>query len=91
MKCLSKTEIETLTPLVHLNGDSKTTLMDNWSAFEDAIQKAIDLAPEVHGRNYYPKSDDQGQEAQWLRDKLRSLLIDVQSAACQVIVAIDNQ
>jgi hypothetical protein len=58
-----KQAIEKLTPIVHFNGDSKQTLLDQWKKFHEALESALEAVPETHGRNYYVKGDDSGLKA----------------------------
>jgi hypothetical protein len=90
-KYLTEKQIETITPLVHMNGDSKETLETMWERFERAIQDAIDAAPEIHGRNYYPKDNDHGAKARHYLRKMLCQLDSVRRSAFVVREAIDEQ
>ena len=77
---------EACTPVIHMNGDDKSTILCEWDDFYDHIQKVIEVIPRrsFHGRNHYPKGQ-LGQD--WSRlalmeiemslSKLRSVAEDV--------------
>jgi len=78
-----------LVPLVHLNGDSKQTLVDSWTKFMLDIAK-IEM-PEVHGRNYYPKGDDAPAEAIDARMELKKALTQIHDVAMTVAIQTAKQ
>lgn len=62
-----------ITPIIHLNGDRRETLMENlesaYRAVDDAMDKLRECAP--NGRNYYPNPGRmQLAEAQHLERQL---------------------
>jgi len=72
---------ETLTPIVHMNGDAAETLEKNWHDFARQMRE-IKL-PEVHGRNYYVK--EEGIEpSRKAMDEIALLLNEVSEIAIQV-------
>ena len=69
----------TLTPTVHLNGDSKKTLLQNWASFR--AQLADLPVPEVHARNYYVQGDDAPMDALKASRELQEMLATVHKVA----------
>lgn len=47
-------------PFVHMNGDDKQTLINEWQEFYSAIDSAIQKIPShsFHGRNHYPRGEE---------------------------------
>ena len=77
---------EACTPVIHMNGDDKSTILCEWDDFYDHIQKVIEVIPRssFHGRNHYVKGE-LGQdfsrlalmEIEMSLSKLRSVAEDV--------------
>lgn len=53
-----------IAPIVHLNGDTQDTLLENHCEAMQAIRDAISKLPECNPRNYYPISAAHCEAAQ---------------------------
>jgi hypothetical protein len=75
----SKTDKPPIVPHVHLNGDSRQTLLDDFAAATSALRKAIDVVQKTapNGRNFYNHPEGEGAMARATHehlDRLRRLL-----------------
>lgn len=78
-------------PLVHLNGSSKASLKEEYSAAHQALRDAIEALPQPHDRDYYVYGDGSGQRA---RDAVRAMSRDLErmlEAVGDVFLAVDRQ
>ena len=83
---------EIITPIIHMNGDRKETLLANLEAAYDAVQSAIDALRQCspNGRNYYPELGRlQKAEAQHL-ERMKHLYAVRESLEAEAI-AIDEE
>ena len=80
----------TIAPYVHMNGNSKDSLVDEWTNFARRITQAIDEAPydSFHGRNQYPKSEADQATANGVRDLMRAQLTKMHNLAEEVALTI---
>ena len=63
-------------PFVHMNGDDKETLGNEWQEFYSAIDSAIQKIPShsFHGRNHYPKGEDRHLMAREALSEIQGVL-----------------
>ena len=79
-----------IAPYVHMNGNSKDSLVDEWMDFATAINAARDSLPydSFHGRNQYPKSEADQATANGVRDLMRAQLTKMHNLAEEVALTI---
>lgn len=77
---------EAVSPVVHLNGNSRESLIEEWDNFAAAIENAFDVFPNqsFHGRNHYPKVHGEDQAAKAKRELL-TCLFDLKNLSEQII------
>lgn len=82
-------------PVVHLNGTSKTALLDNlnevWVAVDEAMKKLCQAAP--NGRDYYPRGADHPmsyEAARTQHDRRMAILRDLKTNICEEMDAIED-
>lgn len=66
-------------PVVHLNGTSRNTLLEGYSAASDAIYDAMQKVRKIefNGRDYYPKGPSSFERA---RDQFHAALKKLEEA-----------
>ena len=89
-------DIEACAPAVHSNGNSKESLVEEWYAFHEALQEAIDLIPSesFNRRNHYLKANcvraSQEGNPEHFRRHLTSTLLQLRSYADHMGEHIDT-
>jgi len=84
-------------PTIHLNGTSADTLLDEYWAALDALQKAIEVLQDAapNARDYYPQGDgafhEAAREHKARLAALHGVLAEVRDLANHVQEQIDNQ
>jgi len=80
-------------PTIHLNGDSAETLMREYRAAYEAIDKAIDAlaATTCNGRNYYTQGGSAFYRARDERQAALDKLRDAQAYCGEICMGIEEQ
>jgi hypothetical protein len=80
------------TPTVHLNGNTASSLEDEWATFRRALQVAIEAVPveSFHGRNHYVKPDGLGDSTR-ARQEIQTRLLGLLDVADDVREGIADQ
>jgi len=70
-------------PFVHMNGDDKQTLINEWQDFYSAIDGAIQKIPShsFHGRNHYPKGEEKHLMAREALSEIQGVLGTIRMCA----------
>jgi len=75
-------------PVVHLNGDTETTLIDNlqgvYEALENVLVKMRSASP--NARNYYPHSNDDAMERAVKQHRSMAIQIAVMQKSVESIM-----
>ena len=79
-----------IVPTIHLNGDSRETLLDQCRKALVAIRDAITACREMHpnGRNYYPQGPDAIGKAMSEHEERLSKIFDVRDDLERMMEAI---
>ena len=85
-----RTNIEDLTPVVHLNGTGGKDLLKGWSELQEALQKVVEAADrlEFNARDYYPRGDHAWPAARDTFQKCRESLKHFEEISGEVAAAI---
>lgn len=79
-------------PTIHLNGDSKETLLANYEKAGQAIAAAFDALGETrpNGRNFYPQGDGVLNEATMEHERRMTKLREIYSELAGILIAISD-
>jgi hypothetical protein len=83
----------TTIPTLHLNGTDATTLLDEYAAANDALDKAIEAFDNTtcNGRDFYPQGPGAYDQARAERTEALNKLCEAQSYIGQVLMGICDQ
>ena len=74
-----------LTPVAHLNGNSKDSMLSEWVEFEIALREAPWPFESLHMRNHYVKSEEDQIEFEKAKLSLITKLNDLRNEAKVVV------
>ena len=80
----TKTKALTITPIVHLNGDSRETLGTQWRDFHQALRETLAKIPECHARNYYPLGEEKMETAREVQREISATIHTLEALAFYV-------
>lgn len=71
--------IEYTLPIIHLNGNSRKTLLDQYTKADEAAAVLIEafMGIDFHARDYYPLGAEAFDRARHERNEIRAKLYDV--------------
>jgi len=74
---IEQIDIDTITPTIHINGDSIEYLAQEWHKFRQALDNAMDAFPyhSFHGRNHYVCPEEDQQHTAEAHVALRSAIL----------------
>lgn len=83
----------TTTPIIHLNGSSAESLLEDNAQAHHAVRKAIEALAAVapNARDYYPKGDDAYRSARREHEERMLALLSVQNALVEINDSICEQ
>lgn len=66
-------------PVIHLNGNSRATLLEQYTRADDAAAALVDafMGIDFHARDYYPRGMDAFDRARLERNEIRNKIYDV--------------
>lgn len=84
---------EEITPTVHLNGNSKNSLLEEWYNFGSKLSAVIESFPHesFNARNHYIRGDDATKSCRTTQGELQRQLLSIKNLSESVIEKIQEQ
>lgn len=85
--------LSVVTPIINLNGNSKTSLVDEWTEFADALEDVLEKFPfeSFNGRNWQNRDVRAWSDAMDSKSEILSMLRNLKHTAVDVAVNLQEQ